>query len=103
MNISFAEEITAIKLAIQLKYEIKLISIFQLFSDSSSTLESFKNISFNRPCRQEILLLLYRVSKMVVDIQFLWVQAHVDVKENVVVELLARNGIKTNPIHPTIP
>lgn len=101
MNISFAEEITAIKLALQLKYEIKLISIFQLFSDSSSTLESFKNISFN--CRQELLLLLYRVSKMVVDIQFLWVQAHVDVKENVVVELLARNGIKTNPIHPTIP
>lgn len=30
-------------------------------------------------------------------------EAHLELKENVGVELLDKNGIKTNPIQPTIP
>ncbi len=71
-------------------------------SDLNAALTSLKHTSSR--CRQNILydVLQSLIIKLVIDVLFVWVPAHIGIQGNEVEDLLAKNGLNTNHVEVAI-
>ncbi len=69
-----------------------------IYSDSSAALASLKHRSsrWGQDILLKISLSLYRIIEVGVDVQFLWIPAHMGIQGNETIDILAKNRLKTS-------
>jgi len=69
-------------------------SNFLILTDSLSSLKAFENPFFSHPLVQRILLSLHTLTTCNISLIFIWVPAHIGIKENEAVDGAAKNVSK---------